>query len=97
MKLDKIKISGYKSVEDVELPIKKYGDCGSYTTIFLGKNETGKSNTLDAIAIPITMDLGLNTDFLSTRTAQTESEKNIYLLRILYRRFRRESEKYRYY
>lgn len=75
MKLDKIKISGYKSVEDVELPIKKYGDCGSYTTIFLGKNETGKSNTLDAIAIPITMDLGLNTDFLSTRTAQTESEK----------------------
>lgn len=75
MKLDKIKISGYKSVEDVELPIKKYGDCGSYTTIFLGKNETGKSNTLDAIAIPVAMDLGLNTDFLSTRTSQTESER----------------------
>ena len=75
MRLDKIKISGYKSVEDVELPIKKYGDCGSYTTIFLGKNETGKSNTLDAIAIPVAMNLGLNTDFLSTRTAQTESER----------------------
>ena len=75
MKLDKIKISGYKSVEDVELPIKKYGDCGSYTTILLGKNETGKSNTLDAIAIPVAMNLGLNTDFLSTRTAQTESER----------------------
>lgn len=75
MRLDKIKISGYKSVEDVELPIKKYGDCGSYTTIFLGKNETGKSNTLDAIAIPVAMDLGLNTDFLSTRTSQTESER----------------------
>lgn len=75
MKLDKIKISGYKSVEDVELPIKKYGDCGSYTTIFLGKNETGKSNTLDAIAIPVAMNLGQNTDFLSTRTSQTESER----------------------
>lgn len=75
MRLDKIKISGYKSVEDVELPIKRYGDCGSYTTIFLGKNETGKSNTLDAIAIPVAMNLGLSTDFLSTRTAQTESER----------------------
>lgn len=75
MRLDKIKISGYKSVEDVELPIKRYGDYGSYTTIFLGKNETGKSNTLDAIAIPVAMNLGLSTDFLSTRTAQTESER----------------------
>lgn len=54
MKLREIKIRGYKSIEDLEFPVQKYGtgDNESYTTILIGKNETGKSNVLDAMAIP---------------------------------------------
>lgn len=48
LKLSNIKIQNYKSINEVELEIKKYDK--SYTTIFVGKNETGKSNLLDAIA-----------------------------------------------
>ena len=49
MKLVEIKIKGYKSIDELDFPIQKYGK--SYTTILLGKNETGKSNVLDAIAM----------------------------------------------
>lgn len=49
MKLTNIKISGYKSIDELEFSIEKHGK--SYTTILLGKNETGKSNVLDAIAM----------------------------------------------
>lgn len=54
MKLTDIKISGYKSIDELEFPVKKYGigDNESYTTILIGKNETGKSNVLDAMATP---------------------------------------------
>ena len=48
LKLSNIRIQNYKSINDVELDVKKYDE--SYTTIFVGKNETGKSNLLDAIA-----------------------------------------------
>ena len=46
--LSKIKILNYKSINEVSLERNKYDN--SYTTIFVGKNETGKSNLLDAIA-----------------------------------------------
>lgn len=46
--LNKIRILNYKSINDVSLNIKKYDE--SYTTVLVGKNETGKSNLLDAIA-----------------------------------------------
>lgn len=54
MKLREIKIRGYKSIEDLEFPVRKYGngENESYTTILIGKNETGKSNVLDAMATP---------------------------------------------
>ena len=54
MKLREIKIQGYKSIDKLDFPVKKYGndDNESYTTILIGKNEAGKSNVLDAIATP---------------------------------------------
>ena len=54
MKLREIKIQGYKSIDKLNLPVRKYGkdDNESYTTILIGKNEAGKSNVLDAIATP---------------------------------------------
>lgn len=54
MKLREIQIRGYKSIDELDFPVKKYGygDNESYTTILIGKNETGKSNVLDAMATP---------------------------------------------
>ena len=48
MKLTKIKIENYKSIESLEFDIKKYGT--SYATMLLGVNESGKSNVLDAMS-----------------------------------------------
>src|SRR5574343_1465415 len=48
MKLTKIKIENYKSINSLEFDIKKYGT--SYTTLLLGVNESGKSNVLDAMS-----------------------------------------------
>lgn len=49
MKLTKIKIENYKSIKLLEFDIKKHGT--SYTTMFLGVNESGKSNVLDAMSL----------------------------------------------
>lgn len=49
MRFEKIEIKNYKSIKYVSFEIEKYG--GSYTTILLGKNETGKSNILEAMAL----------------------------------------------
>lgn len=48
MKIKKIIIENFKSIEKIEFTIKKYGD--SYTTMFLGINESGKSNILKAMS-----------------------------------------------
>ncbi len=47
MILNKIRIVNYKSIKDVSIDVKKVDN--SYTTIFVGLNETGKSNFLNAI------------------------------------------------
>lgn len=47
MILNKIRIVNYKSIKDVSIDVKKVEN--SYTTIFVGLNETGKSNFLNAI------------------------------------------------
>ncbi len=54
MKLRAIKIRGYKSIDKLDFPVRKYGKDNneSYTTILIGKNEAGKSNVLNAIATP---------------------------------------------
>ncbi len=54
MKLTKIKIENYKSIDSLEFDIKKYGT--SYTTLLLGVNESGKSNVLDAMSFLQTPD-----------------------------------------
>lgn len=61
MKLTEIRIVGYKSIDDLSFPIKKHGT--SYTTILLGKNETGKSNVLSALALLNEVRNGTKVDF----------------------------------
>ena len=51
MELESIKIKGYKSIEDITIPISKTN--GSRLITFIGKNESGKSNILEAINIAI--------------------------------------------
>lgn len=48
MILNKITIMNFKSIQNLEFDIKKYGN--SYTTMFLGINEAGKSNILQAMS-----------------------------------------------
>ncbi len=48
MELKKIRIENYKSIDKLEFDIKKYGN--SYTTTFVGINEVGKSNILEAMS-----------------------------------------------
>lgn len=48
MKLTKIKIENFKSIDSLEFDINKYGT--SYTTMLLGVNESGKSNVLEAMS-----------------------------------------------
>ncbi len=48
MYLNEIRIINYKSINDLIVPVKKYGD--SSTSIFVGLNEAGKSNLLEAIS-----------------------------------------------
>lgn len=48
MKLTKIKIQNFKSIQGIEFEVNKYGN--SYTTMLLGVNESGKSNILEAMS-----------------------------------------------
>ena len=68
LKLSTIKILNYKSINNIYLDIKKHDD--SYTTIFVGKNETGKSNLLNAISFAAQPPGEFNYDEL--RNAQNE-------------------------
>ncbi len=79
MKLQEIKIRGYKSIDELDFPIQKYGK--SYTTILLGKNETGKSNVLDAIAmVERADDKDAESSFTKIRNRKTKPDKvSVYL------------------
>ena len=48
MIISKVKIENFKSIESMEIPFDKNGD--SYTKIFVGINESGKSNILEALS-----------------------------------------------
>ena len=48
MKITKIKIENFKSIKEIEFDLKKHGN--SYTTMFVGINESGKSNILEAMS-----------------------------------------------
>ena len=49
MYLNEIRIKNYKSIQELTIPVKKYGD--SFSSIFVGLNEAGKSNLLEAISL----------------------------------------------
>ncbi len=53
MNLTEVRIENYKSIDKLSFPIKKYGTGrnASFLTVLLGKNETGKSNVLDALGV----------------------------------------------
>jgi predicted ATP-dependent endonuclease of OLD family len=70
MRLTEIKVRGYKSIHELDFPIKKYGD--SYTTILLGKNESGKSNVLDAMATPKQQEAKEEVNFVKIKNQQNE-------------------------
>lgn len=48
MKIKKVVIDNFKSIDHIELDFDKVGD--SYTKIFVGVNESGKSNILEALS-----------------------------------------------
>lgn len=48
MKITKVVIDNFKSIDHIELDFDKVGD--SYTKIFVGINESGKSNILEALS-----------------------------------------------
>ncbi|WP_251623061.1 ATP-dependent nuclease [Odoribacter lunatus] len=48
MYISKAKIENFKSIKEIEIPFDKVGD--SYTKIFVGINESGKSNILEALS-----------------------------------------------
>jgi len=48
MYISKVKIQNFKSIKEIEIPFDKVG--GSYTKIFVGINESGKSNILQALS-----------------------------------------------
>lgn len=72
MKLKNIKIADYKSINEIEFPIQKRNN--SYTTILLGKNETGKSNILEAMSFLQQYNEEQSADFLSIRNQQNEAD-----------------------
>lgn len=48
MYISKVKIENFKSIKEIEIPFDKVGN--SYTKIFVGINESGKSNILEALS-----------------------------------------------
>lgn len=48
MYISKVEIENFKSIKEIEIPFDKVGD--SYTKIFVGINESGKSNILQALS-----------------------------------------------
>lgn len=91
MKLKSIKVKNYKSIDEVEIPIKKRN--GSYTTILLGKNETGKSNILEALSSLDVYNSEAELEFLNIRNQQNEAE----LVSIFYSIEAENPEDYRRY
>ena len=49
MYLNEIHIENYKSIQELTIPVRKYSN--SFTSIFVGLNEAGKSNLLEAISL----------------------------------------------
>lgn len=72
MKLSKIHLIGYKSIDDITFDITKIDT--SYTKIFIGKNETGKSSILEAMAFANTLEKRTPIDFIRLQNQETQPE-----------------------
>jgi predicted ATP-dependent endonuclease of OLD family len=70
MKLTNIKISGYKSIDELEFSINPLNN--SNTFILLGKNEVGKSNVLEAMSVLKQFNEKNEINFLKIRNQKTE-------------------------
>lgn len=64
MKIESVKIRNFRSIKNLILPIKSYGngENESRTTFLIGVNESGKSAILDAISLINSGKSGLNYD-----------------------------------
>ena len=72
MQLTTIELNGYKSIDTLSFDINKIKD--SYTKVFLGKNETGKSSILEAMALAKDFYDERNFDFLALKNQLTSPE-----------------------
>lgn len=84
MELEKIKIKKFKSIDNVEIPLKAYGNDESISkTMFLvGINESGKSNILEAISYMnngFDQNLQYQSTFCKNIKATKEFEFSIYV------------------
>lgn len=73
MKITKITIENFKSIADMEFELKKID--GSYTSMFVGINESGKSNILQAFSY-LQTPLGEH-DFLNLCNQKNEEAKYV--------------------
>lgn len=73
--LKNIEISGYKSIDYLSLPVERFGKSKSYATFFIGKNECGKSNILEAISAPYYKENKVSLNFSNLQNSQNEPEE----------------------
>ncbi len=76
MKIKSVIIENFKSISSIEVPIQSYGTrtAKSSTTIFVGINESGKSNILDALHTIQTGFDGMQFEDVCNKTVHDESK-----------------------
>lgn len=85
MLLKQIKISNFKSISNLKFEVKKHGT--SYTSMFVGINEVGKSNILKAMSFLETPEEEIN--FLDLNNQNNDKEDFV----VIYFEFEFENDK----
>lgn len=76
LELTEIRVENFLSIRDeVDIPVQKYGN--SYTTIFVGKNDSGKTNLLKALAFLSEEDKPIKYTNICHRDYKNEDNKYI--------------------
>ena len=76
MKLTKIKIENFKSIDKIEFDVKKHGK--SHTTMFVGINEVGKSNILEAMSYFDVPTIEVNLKDFNNKNNTNSKDVNLY-------------------
>lgn len=76
MKLDSIRIKNFKSIDNLTIDVQKYGN--SFTTMFLGVNEAGKSNLLTAMSFFKTPEETFNYDLMRNQKNDSDDYVDLY-------------------